>query len=190
MINSNKTGSKLTASIGLILASIVYVFYQNNISVSSVTTFKNNPVVNSSKPSTSAKKVVPVAKTTTLITKPVAQNKIISQVPQAPATSAPGRQQPVGQYADGTYTGDPADAYYGTIQVAAIIQNGKLADVQFLQHPNDRNTSIRINDYAMPILRQEAISVQSANVDIVSGATDSSGAFQQSLASALVQAKN
>jgi len=60
--------------------------------------------------------------------------------------------------------------------------------VQFLQYPSDRNTSIRINSRAMPILKQEAISAQNANVNIVSGATDSSQAFQQSLASALSQA--
>lgn len=92
-------------------------------------------------------------------------------------------------YKDGTYTGTAADAFYGTIQVQATIQNGKLTDVQFLQYPNDRDDSVRINQAAMPQLKQEAIQAQSANVDIVSGATDSSQAFMQSLASALSQAK-
>ena len=93
-------------------------------------------------------------------------------------------------YKDGTYTGSSADAFYGTIQVQATIQNGKIADVQFLQYPNDRSESIQINQQAMPMLKQEAIQAQSANVDIVSGATDSSQAFMQSLASALSQAKS
>ncbi len=92
-------------------------------------------------------------------------------------------------YKDGTYTGSAADAIYGTIQVQATIQNGKISDVQFLQYPNDRDDSIQINQQAMPVLKQEAIQAQSANVDIVSGATDSSQAFMQSLASALSQAK-
>ncbi len=95
-----------------------------------------------------------------------------------------------GQYKDGKYTGTGADAYYGTIQVEAIVSGGKLTDVQFLQYPNDRGTSIRINTSAMPRLRQEAIQAQSANVNTVSGATDSSGAFRQSLSSALDQAAN
>ncbi len=90
---------------------------------------------------------------------------------------------------DGSYTGDSVDAYYGNIQVKAIIQGGKISDVQFLQYPNDRRTSIEINSQAMPILTQEAIQAQNAQVDIVSGATDSSQAFVQSLASALNQAK-
>ncbi|HEY4384430.1 MAG TPA: FMN-binding protein [Ktedonobacteraceae bacterium] len=46
-----------------------------------------------------------------------------------------------------------------------------------------------INNYADPQLTSEAIQAQSANVDIVSGATDSSEAFIQSLNSALAQAK-
>jgi uncharacterized protein with FMN-binding domain len=96
----------------------------------------------------------------------------------------------VGQYKDGSYTGVGADAYYGTIQVKAIVSGGKLADVQFLSYPNDRQHSIQVNDYARPILAQEAIQAQSAQVDGASGATFSSQAFIQSLASALAQAKN
>lgn len=95
---------------------------------------------------------------------------------------------PRGKYHNGVYTGQVADAYYGNLQVQATVQNGKLSNVQFLQYPNDRGHSIEINSYALPILRSEAIQAQSANVDIVSGATASSGAFQQSLDSALQQA--
>jgi uncharacterized protein with FMN-binding domain len=92
-------------------------------------------------------------------------------------------------YKDGQYDGGIANAYYGNVQVRAIIQGGKLTDVQFLSYPNDRNQSIRINSYALPILKSEAIKVQSAQVDIVSGATNSSRAFINSLSPALSQAK-
>jgi uncharacterized protein with FMN-binding domain len=97
---------------------------------------------------------------------------------------------PKGQYKDGNYTGAVADAYYGNIQVRAVIQNGKLADVIFLQHPSDRRTSVEINTQAMPYLKAEAIKIQAGNVDIVSGATDSSIAFRESMSSALALAKN
>lgn len=93
-----------------------------------------------------------------------------------------------GKYKDGQYTGAVADAFYGNIQVLAVIQGGKITDVQFLQYPNDRSTSRMINAQAMPYLKQEAIQAQSAQVDGVSGATASSGAFIQSLQSALNQA--
>lgn len=95
-----------------------------------------------------------------------------------------------GIYKDGTYIGTRADAYYGFIEVQAIVKNGRLSDVQFLDHPSDQRESIQINSQAMPALRSEAIAAQSANVAIVSRATDSSLAFRQSLAAALAQAKS
>lgn len=105
------------------------------------------------------------------------------------ATPTPTLIKKQGIYNDGTYTGSVADAYWGSVQVEAIISNGRISDVQFLDYPQDRNTSIRINSRAMPSLIQKAISVQSANVAKVSGASDTSAAFKQSLASALTQAK-
>ncbi len=93
-------------------------------------------------------------------------------------------------YKDGTYTGIVADAYYGPYQVAAVISGGKISNINFLQYPNDRGTSIEINSQAMPFLKQEAIAAQNANVDIVSGATQSSNAFRQSLQSALDKARS
>lgn len=94
-----------------------------------------------------------------------------------------------GQYKDGVYNGAVADAYYGNIQVQAIISGGKLTDIKFLDYPRDRDTSIQINSYALPILRTEAIQAQSANVNGVSGASDTSPAFVKSLSTALAQAK-
>jgi uncharacterized protein with FMN-binding domain len=123
----------------------------------------------------------------------IAEKKTTTQpkpttVPIPPPAPAPVVKKNL--YADGTFTGSVADAYYGNIQVQTTIQNGKIVDVQFLQYPSDRSTSRRINSIADPQLASEAISLQSANVDIVSGATDSSLAFRQSLGSALTQARN
>ncbi|MBV9349412.1 MAG: FMN-binding protein [Patescibacteria group bacterium] len=103
-------------------------------------------------------------------------------------TPAPSAKQQ-GQYADGTYTGSAADAYYGTVQVRASISAGRITDISFLQYPNDRSESLYISQQAMPILKSEAIQAQSANVDTVSGASDTSAAFRESLASALASAK-
>ena len=93
-----------------------------------------------------------------------------------------------GKYKDGTYTGGVADAYYGNIQVQVTIANGKISDVTFLQYPNDNRTSHFINSQAMPLLKSEAIQAQSAQVDAVSGASQSSKAFRESLSSALTKA--
>jgi uncharacterized protein with FMN-binding domain len=94
-----------------------------------------------------------------------------------------------GQYKDGTYTGAQADAQWGYVQIKAVIQNGKISSVQFVQYPNDRERSVLINQYADPQLDSEAIQAQSAQVDIVTGATDTSYAFMQSLGDALSQAQ-
>ena len=94
-----------------------------------------------------------------------------------------------GAYKDGTYTGPVTDAYYGNVQVQAVIQNGKITNVQFLDYPHDRRTSQAINAQAMPWLQQEAIQAQSAKVDIISGATLTSEAFAKSLQAALQSAK-
>jgi len=95
-----------------------------------------------------------------------------------------------GQFRDGTYTGAVADAYFGQVQVQAVVQNGKLTDVQFLNYPHDRRTSQRINNVAMPYLTNEAVQAQTARVDIISGATLTSEAFIQSLQTALNQAQS
>lgn len=92
-------------------------------------------------------------------------------------------------YKDGNYTGTAADAIYGYIKVEAVVSGGKLTDVKFLQYPNDRRDSIEINSQAMPLLKQQAIQVQTAQVDGVSGATDTSQAFMESLGNALQQAR-
>jgi uncharacterized protein with FMN-binding domain len=57
-----------------------------------------------------------------------------------------------------------------------------------LEYPNDRRTSERINSQAMPYLIQEAIQSQNYQVDIISGATQTSKAFIESLKTALSQA--
>ena len=110
---------------------------------------------------------------------------VASGVPPETPTAAPAK---TGQFRDGTYTGDLTDAFYGPMQVELIVSGGKISDIKFLQYPNDRPTSIAINNQSNTILRQEAIESQSANVDIVSGATQSSEAFIQSLKSALNKA--
>lgn len=96
---------------------------------------------------------------------------------------------PAAQFRDGSYAGTVADAQWGYVQVKAVVQGGKLTDVQWLQYPNDRSRSVEINSIADPELTSEAIQAQSAQVDIITGATDSSEAFIQSLSDALSQAQ-
>lgn len=133
------------------------------------------------------------ALTSAASTAPTGQSKPVTAVSSTQtAQSAPPPQTKSGAsglYADGSYVGTAENAYYGTLQVKAVIANGKLTDVQFLQYANDRGTSVAINTRAMPVLKSEAIQAQTSAVSVVSGATFTSQAFEQSLHSALVQAQ-
>jgi uncharacterized protein with FMN-binding domain len=134
---------------------------------------------------------VPTISTSPSVSRSSSSSATATSLAQTPgATVTPGTTgTPRSLYKDGSYTGSVTDALWGVVQVKAIIQKGKITDVQFLQYPNDRNRSININSYADPQLTSEAIQAQSANVDIVTGATDSSDAFIQSLSYALSQAQ-
>jgi uncharacterized protein with FMN-binding domain len=107
-----------------------------------------------------------------------------TSTPSGDGTAVPGAQ-----FKEGTYTGPVTDAQWGYVQVQVTVSNGKISSVKFLQYPNDRSRSIMINQYADPQLTSEAIQAQSANVDIITGATDTSEAFIQSLGDALNQAQ-
>lgn len=168
---------KFTLSFFVIGLSVVYGLYQNSWS----TQYATNTVPSQIKKTTTSKNNTPTVAVTIPKTTAPASVPVVVKPPVVAV-------KPKGQYVDGTYVGAGADAYYGTVQVQVSIQNGKLTDVAFLQYPNDRNNSIRINNRAMPVLKSEAIQAQNANVRFVSGATDTSMAFQQSLQDALSQA--
>jgi uncharacterized protein with FMN-binding domain len=74
---------------------------------------------------------------------------------------------------------------YGSAQVRATVKNGKLVKIEALQLQANEPRSVQISSSAAPILQQEALTKQSANVDAVSGATYTSASYTQSLQSAL-----
>ncbi|MFJ3774771.1 FMN-binding protein [Streptomyces sp. NPDC090075] len=84
-----------------------------------------------------------------------------------------------------TVTGDTVQTRWGPVQVRITVKNGKITDVTALQYPSDNPRDQEINSYALPQLRSEALSAQSASIDTVSGATYTSQGYQQSLQSAL-----
>ena len=92
------------------------------------------------------------------------------------------------QVKHGTFTGDPIDTRYGTMQVAAVIENGKLTSVKVLRQTDVGGRSTQIDDAALPVLKSEAMSAHSANIDVVSGATYTSQGYARSLQSALDKA--
>jgi len=113
---------------------------------------------------------------------------VLFQKKQTPVDTTPSPNG-VAAYKDGTYTGLAIDVQYGIVQVKANISGGKITDVQFVQIPSGAGHTNEVSSTAGPILKQEAITAQSANVNAVSGATQTSQGFIQSLQSALDQAK-
>ncbi|WP_371597200.1 FMN-binding protein [Streptomyces sp. NBC_00564] len=85
----------------------------------------------------------------------------------------------------GTLTGTAVQTRYGPVQVRVTLKSGKITDVTAVTYPQDNPRDQQINSYAIPQLKREAITAQSANVDTVSGATYTSDGYRQSLQSAL-----
>jgi uncharacterized protein with FMN-binding domain len=107
----------------------------------------------------------------------------------APSALAGTQSSAAAAYADGTATGSVISTRYGDVQVEVTISGGAIVDVTALQLPDRDGRSRSIASQAEPILREEALTAQSANIDLLSGATYTSDAYAQSLQSALDQVK-
>ncbi|MFF0853472.1 FMN-binding protein [Streptomyces sp. NPDC003280] len=84
-----------------------------------------------------------------------------------------------------TVTGDTVQTRWGPVQVRVTIRSGRLTDVTAVTYPTENPRDQEINSYAIPQLRREALAAQSADIDMVSGATYTSTGYKQSLQSAL-----
>ncbi|RNM13655.1 FMN-binding protein [Nocardioides pocheonensis] len=85
-------------------------------------------------------------------------------------------------------TGDTAQTQWGPVQVEITVSGGRITAVDVPVYPSDNPRDQEINSYALPQLIQETLDQQSANIDMVSGATVTSDGYLQSLQSALDQA--
>ena len=74
---------------------------------------------------------------------------------------------------------------WGPVQVQVTIAGGRITDVAALQVPDGNFRDQQINSYAVPRLREEVLSAQSAQIDTVSGATVTSDGYIGSLQAAL-----
>lgn len=120
--------------------------------------------------------------------RPVAGGSHPTQPPTTGTTPAAAQPTaPPAAGASGTYTGDAIDTPYGTVQIALVVQNGQIVDVNELQMPFDRRLSQQISAEAGPMLRNQVLRAQSANINGVSGASYTSYGYWQSLQSALAK---
>jgi uncharacterized protein with FMN-binding domain len=110
----------------------------------------------------------------------------------APAGSGPppsGASGPTTTAAGGSrrIDGQIIPTQFGDVQVRVILANGKITDVQPLQMPFQHQRSLEISQQAAPLLHDEVLQAQSAQIDLLSGATYTSDAYQRSLQAALDQ---
>jgi uncharacterized protein with FMN-binding domain len=109
-------------------------------------------------------------------------------VTPAPAeTPAPATTKPKATATAGTkrVDGPQIDTQWGPVQVSVSFRKGRIVGVKILQEPSDNGRDQEINSYAMPILVQETIAAQSAQIDAVGGASYTSDGYVQSLQGAL-----
>lgn len=85
----------------------------------------------------------------------------------------------------GTYPGSVVQTRFGSVQVQITVQAGKITDVTALQLTDAERKSVQISNRAAPLLRDEVLQAQSADVQTISGATVTSDAYLNSLQAAL-----
>ena len=104
------------------------------------------------------------------------------------ASGAGGSSSSRASSTTGAYTGPVEETPYGPVQVTVAEEGGKIVDVKALQLPTEHALSQEISEHVAPILRSEVLQAQSAEINVVSGATYTSEGFASSLQAALRQA--
>jgi uncharacterized protein with FMN-binding domain len=103
----------------------------------------------------------------------------------AATTTTPAPVPSIGSGGSKTATGDAISTRYGNAQVRVTVSNGKITRIEALQLQGNDPKSVQISGSAEPLLRQSALTKQSAAIDAVSGATITSASYEASLQSAL-----
>jgi uncharacterized protein with FMN-binding domain len=116
---------------------------------------------------------------------------------QPPVHHPPGGPSPTGRvalpppsatrraYHPGVATGAVARTDYGAVQVRVTVTHGRIVNVTALRLPHGNQMDVQLSKPAARVLERRVISAQSANVDMVSGATYTSQGYLSSLQSAL-----
>jgi uncharacterized protein with FMN-binding domain len=149
--------------------------------------------VSTSASASSSTKVV-ATQTATKSSKPVATKKATaaasasasasSTATATPAADVPATQAPAA--INGTFTGPSVFVNYGNVQVKITVVNGRITDAVAVKAPSGKND--RYTNMAVPILKQQTLAAQSANIKGVSGASYTSYGWFTSLQGALAQA--
>jgi uncharacterized protein with FMN-binding domain len=120
---------------------------------------------------------------------PASPTPAASAQSSAASGTASGPPRPSANGGTTTVTGDDEQNRFGDVQVQVTFAAGRIADVKALKMPFDRARSAYISQTVEPWLRDEALQAQSAQIDLISGATYTSTSYAQSLQSAIDKAR-
>jgi uncharacterized protein with FMN-binding domain len=113
----------------------------------------------------------------------------VKTTPKATHTATPAPvTTPKAAGVSGTFTGATASTIYGPVQVQITIVNGKITSASAPIYPTSSFRDQQINSQAIPLLVQETLAAQSANIQGVGGASYTSQGWFTSLSSALAKA--
>jgi uncharacterized protein with FMN-binding domain len=148
-------------------------------SVSTSASASSSPTAVATQTATKSSKPVATKKATAAATAAASATASATPTTIETAAAAPAAQS-------GTFTGPAVFVNYGTVQVKITVQNGKITDAVAVQAPSGRND--RWTNMALPILKQQTLAAQSANIKGASGASYTSYGWFTSLQGALAQA--
>ena len=154
----------------------------NSSNAAAVTTTPTKAATN--KATTTTKKSTATTKQSTTTSSATKSATTSETSAPAPAPTPTKEAAPAG--VTGTFTGDVFNVSYGNVQVKITVSNGKITDAVAIQAPSGRNQ--RYTDYAIPNLRQQTLSAQSAAISGVGGASYTSYGWYKSLITALQKA--
>jgi uncharacterized protein with FMN-binding domain len=138
-------------------------------------------VTESASPKASAKATAAATKKTTSAAK---DSSASNSGTATTATTAPAASS--AKSINGTFTGPSVFVNYGNVQVKITVVNGRITDAVAVVAPSGRND--RWTNMAVPILKQQTLAAQSANIQGASGASYTSYGWYTSLQGALAQA--
>ena len=105
-----------------------------------------------------------------------------SATPTAAATTAPATPAAI----NGTFIGPSVNVNYGNVQVKITVVNGRITDAVAVKAPTGKND--RWTNMAVPILKEQTLKAQSANIQGASGASYTSYGWHTSLQGAIALA--
>ena len=194
-----RPGKKITGGlVALSSAAIVTIYAAGYTQTQSAAAQFDSPIATASVPplAPTATATIAVATSTPFqrigiapaITAPTATPAPLPRTTPTPASiatptpaPAPASASVAGNYRDGSYTG-LGSSRHGSIGVTVVVQSGKIASAKISQ------CGTRYPCSMISALPGEVVAQQSATVDFVSGATDSSTAFTDAVANALAKA--